>query len=398
MNSGHRKAVVVVGHGSRVEASNTAFEGWVERWSDASPDLEVLHGYVELAKPSLDEALDRAATVADHVAVLPFFLLSAGHVKNDLPLAVSGARTRNPSVQFHIGRALGVRSEMVAVLRASAQAALPEGAKTEETAYVLLGRGSSDPDANGDLYKLASLMVAGQKPAALQVAFVGVAQPSLPQTLELLARVRPKGVVVVPHILFRGRLIQQMQALLDEFAARHTWISWHMGAPLGELDEAGALLPALWRDVEDNVPLPCDTCQYRTPVGAIKSQVGGLEALLYSVRHQFTHTQAMPHEHAHAPVRKHVLVCGNVDCAKRGSINLLSQLRRAIKSRGRERELMVTKTACMGRCGEGPTVAVYPDGVWYREFPADRAEQLVDDHLLGDELLAQWVDDIMSSR
>ena len=76
-------------------------------------------------------------------------------------------------------------------------------------------------------------------------------------------------------------------------------------------------------------PLPCDSCQYRTPVSGVASQVGGLRALLWSVRHGFTHTQAMPHVHAHKPLAKHVLVCTNADCAARGSVPLVTSLRRS---------------------------------------------------------------------
>ena len=49
----------------------------------------------------------------------------------------------------------------------------------------------------------------------------------------------------------------------------------------------------------------------------------------------------------------------------------------------------------MGRCGEGPTLVVYPDGVWYRGVHADDAEELVREHLLGDRLVARLVDNIM---
>jgi (2Fe-2S) ferredoxin len=116
---------------------------------------------------------------------------------------------------------------------------------------------------------------------------------------------------------------------------------------------------------------------------------------LWSLRHSFTHTQAVPHVHAHQPLRKHVLVCGNVDCAARGSIALVETLRRTLKDAGHERDIRVTRTSCMGRCGEGPTVAVYPDGVWYRGVGHADAEELVRDHLLGDRLVARLVDNIM---
>jgi len=49
----------------------------------------------------------------------------------------------------------------------------------------------------------------------------------------------------------------------------------------------------------------------------------------------------------------------------------------------------------MGRCGEGPTVAVYPDGVWYREVREDDAAELVNEHLIHDRLVGRLVDNIM---
>jgi (2Fe-2S) ferredoxin len=124
-------------------------------------------------------------------------------------------------------------------------------------------------------------------------------------------------------------------------------------------------------------------------------QVGGLRALLWSLRHSFTHTQAIPHVHAHRPIRKHVLVCVNRDCAERGSVALVTALRARVKEAGREADIRVTKTACMGRCGEGPTVAVYPDGVWYRAVQPADAAALVDEHLLHDRLVARLVDNIL---
>ena len=108
-----------------------------------------------------------------------------------------------------------------------------------------------------------------------------------------------------------------------------------------------------------------------------------------------THSQAIPHQHAHQAMRKHVLVCGNVDCASRGSIALIAGLRRALRRIGRDREIKVTKTSCMGRCGEGPTVAVYPDGVWYRGVSPADGNELVSQHLVQDRLVARLIDGIM---
>jgi len=90
-----------------------------------------------------------------------------------------------------------------------------------------------------------------------------------------------------------------------------------------------------------------------------------------------------------------VLVCGNADCAERGSLALVEALRRGIKQTARRDTIRVTRTSCMGRCGEGPTVAVYRDGIWYRGVRADDADELVREHLVGDRLVARLVDNIM---
>jgi (2Fe-2S) ferredoxin len=69
--------------------------------------------------------------------------------------------------------------------------------------------------------------------------------------------------------------------------------------------------------------------------------------------------------------------------------------RRAVKAARRTRDIKVTRTSCMGRCGEGPTVAVYPDGVWYsRVAPADAVE-IVHEHLLHDRLVRRLVGDVL---
>jgi sirohydrochlorin cobaltochelatase len=60
-----------------------------------------------------------------------------------------------------------------------------------------------------------------------------------------------------------------------------------------------------------------------------------------------------------------------------------------------QKEIRVTQTSCMGYCGDGPAVAVYPDGVWYRRCEEKYAEELFEKHLMKDELVTDIVDQIM---
>ena len=385
--------LLIVGHGSRDAAANVEFEDLVAAYRGARPHPHVAHGYVELAEPPLPVALQDLARRSEHVVVLPLFLFTAGHVKNDLPLALSRARHDFPAVRFTAARALGVHPILVDLAFERAQPMLEEPAKT---AVVVVGRGASDPDANGDFCKVVRLFGEGRGVAWVIPSFVGITRPLFDEAIELVARGRPERIVVVPYFLFAGRLITKLRDQVDAFRRRYPWIRTELVSHLGGDERLFGLIDERFREaVEGERPLPCDNCQYRLPVSGVADSVGGLRALLWSLRHGFTHTQAMPHVHAHRPLRKHVLVCTNVDCAERGSVSLIGALRRLLKDAGHELDIRVTKTLCMGRCGEGPTVAVYPDGIWYRGVRESDAAELVREHLLGDRLVGRLVDNIM---
>jgi sirohydrochlorin cobaltochelatase len=391
---GERCAIVLLGHGSREQQANLDFELLAQSLRAAWPRHHLFHAYVELARPSLAEALTHAATLCKRVVVLPCFLFAAGHIKNDLPLELFRARTEFPQVEFVAANALGVHPALVwAALDRLGSVNAMEGARK---AMVVVGRGSSDPDANGDFVKVVRLIGEAVGWPWTLASFIGITTPTFDQSLELLARARPDEIVVLPYFLFAGRLIAQIEEKMAGFSSRHPWIKTRLVPNLG-LHQG--LLRALEERFNEALSgsghLPCDNCQYRVPMSPVVDNVGGLKALLWSVRHTTTHTQAMPHLHAHRSMRKHVLVCGNADCASRGSISLIGTLRRLVKIHGHEQSIRITKTACMGRCGEGPTVAVYPDGIWYRSVNADDAAELVQQHLVNDKLVARLVDAIM---
>lgn len=403
-----RISVLIVGHGSRETGANVEFETLVARYQAARPDLHISHGYVELAEPSLETALVRLGeSGAKKVLALPLFLFAASHVKNDIPLALDVARRRFPHASFVAARVLGVEPRLVQLLYTRAmETDLAPSLRNEKgalradvaarTAVVIVGRGASDPDVNGDFCKLVRLFGEGRGFSQVVPCFIGIARPLVEETLEQVARARPEKMLIVPYMLYGGRLVAKLAEQVRVFSERYSWIRTAVAPHLGNDPLLFSLLDDRLREADEgSAPLPCDNCQYRIPLPGREEQVGGLQAMLYSLRHGYTHTQAIPHVHAHRALRKHVLVCGNVDCAERGSIALIESVRRLVKDAGRERDIKVTRTSCMGRCGEGPTVAVYPDGIWYRGVSDADAAELVHEHLLGDRLVARLVDNIM---
>ncbi len=388
--------IVIVGHGSRAAQANADFEELVARFGAAHPKFDVSFGYIELASPSLAEALADSASRHTHVIAAPLFLFRAGHLKNDIPLALAAARAQFPQVTFSATPELGVHTSLIELAYERAQPFLSGPDAGVKTAAIMVGRGASDPDANADFCKFVRLFGEGRNFTWVMPSFIGITRPSFEEAVELVGRSRPDRIVVIPYFLFAGLLYEKLQDQVAAYARRNSWIRMELASCLGADDKVLSTLSERVREsLEGNHVLPCDTCQYRAPVSGVSGHIGGLRALLWSTRHSFTHAQAIPHTHAHKPLAKHVLVCSNVDCAERGGIALIGAMRRLLRKAHRDLDIRVTRTGCMGRCGEGPTVAVYPDGIWYRGVQKEDVEELVEEHLLHDRIVSRLVDSIM---
>jgi sirohydrochlorin cobaltochelatase len=390
--------VILVGHGSREPSGSAEFRAWVEMYQARRPDLEIRHGFVELAEPKIGEVLESAAQEGRDLVVVPMSLLAAGHVKNELPLIVGGVAQRYPETRIELTRALGVHPRMVETVTDQTRdlwAGLPSEER-QDSLVVVVGRGSSDPDANSDFFKMTRLIAEGMETPRVLSCFMGITTPKVEETLQLATRLRPKHMLVVPYLLFGGVLLGRLRTMIETFSAKHPWTHVHTVQSLAQQPALSALIDERIAGAFGKAePLPCTTCQYRVPIGEISGKVGGLDALLWSVRHSYTHTQAAPHTHAHAKLKKHILVCTNTECANKGSVALVEKLRRELRAKGLDRTYKITRTSCMSRCGEGPTVVVYPDGIWYRNVETEDTGDLIEEHLLAGRILARRVDTIM---
>jgi (2Fe-2S) ferredoxin len=87
------------------------------------------------------------------------------------------------------------------------------------------------------------------------------------------------------------------------------------------------------------------------------------------------------------PFRFHVYACqqekpgGNPDCcAARGSAAVLEALRKEIAAQGLTGEVQVTTCGSLGMCERGPSMVVYPEGVWYAGVQVADVPVIVREH------------------
>ncbi len=282
--------ILLIGHGSREGAANVEFEALATAYRAARPRLRVETAYIELARPLVGEALASLAKEAKRIFVVPVFLFAAGHVKTDLPIAIAEARRAFPHVRIAAAPALGVHPSMIELAAARAAALIGDDAATRaKTLLIVVGRGSSDPDANGDFCKVSRMIGEGRGLMHVESTFVGITQPLVETSLEWIARMRPERVVVLPYFLFAGVLIARIERKIAEFAAAHPSIAPHLAPHLGIDERLLSLLDERTLGaLRGDATLPCDTCHYRVGLAG--------HADLHAIANQGSGPAKAPHQ------------------------------------------------------------------------------------------------------
>lgn len=256
-------SLLLVGHGSRSAAGVAEYWDFAGVLRAAAPHLDIGCGFIELAEPDLDTAIDGlVADGATSVAAVPLVLLGAGHLKNDGPNALHRARHRHPGVTFAYGRHLGIHPLVLNVADERIRTAIGDDAGS--WAVVVVSRGSSDPDANADLYKVARLLWDSRGLGVVEPAFVSLAPPSVPEALERCARLGATRIAVFPYFLFTGILVDRIREQTTTWAAAHPDIEVRAVPHLGADPRMAEL--ALERHAEalaGDARMNCDCCIYR---------------------------------------------------------------------------------------------------------------------------------------
>lgn len=280
---GDQPALLLVGHGSRSQAGVDEYWALAGQVAAALPRADVVGGFIELARPDLDGAIDAlVATGATSIVAVPMVLLAAGHLKNDGPAALDRGRHRYPGVRFRYGRDLGIHPSVLAVAGERARSALGsgerdqrEGNHTGSSAVVLVGRGSSDPDANSDLFKVARLVSDTETGGPVEPAFVSLAEPGVRTALERCRRLGATRVAVVPYFLFTGVLVERIARQAAAWAEEHPEVEVVAGAHLGPDPRLVRLVEERYREtLEGDVRMNCDLCVYRQAIPGHEHRVG----------------------------------------------------------------------------------------------------------------------------
>lgn len=262
------EVVLLVGHGSRQQQGNREIERLADLWRASRPDLHIEVCFIEFAEVMLSQGLSRAANNARRVIVVPLILNAAGHVKMEIPEHVAEARQQHPGVEFVLMPHLGANDGILAILKRQLREAMNEldVPDPQTTGVILLGRGASDRQANGEVAKMARWLQEDTRHELVDIAFTGITWPRLERVVQRHAQLGMMQIVVLPYYLFTGTLIERIAHQVANLTRQYPQLRFAQGHYFGFEPEIIDLLNQRVADAaagQTASALPCDGCKYR---------------------------------------------------------------------------------------------------------------------------------------
>lgn len=86
---------------------------------------------------------------------------------------------------------------------------------------------------------------------------------------------------------------------------------------------------------------------------------------------------------------KHVFFClnqresGEDCCNNHDATAMRLHAKERIKALQLDEKIRINAAGCLGRCGEGPVIVVYPEETWYTYVDIEDIDEIIDSHLVG---------------
>ena len=271
-------AVLVVGHGTRKPSGQQQLKELVEQMRRIEPSWRMEASFLELAEPTIEQAIEGlAAQGFRRIVVVPILLFTAAHAKSDIPDAVSEVAAKCGITVVGQTPSLGTAQEVIALSnrryieitsqaqergcpeghcgygypQACAEVCPVRGKSSYRVALAMVGRGTSDPEALAHMRRFTDLVAEQRSLAWVSTGFFAGGVPSVDELLAQAAALRPADpsdpisssefstnptcdtVVIQPHLLFEGELMDQLRARVQRCRQESPDRQWVLARCLG---------------------------------------------------------------------------------------------------------------------------------------------------------------------
>jgi sirohydrochlorin cobaltochelatase len=214
-----------------------------------------------------------------HILAIPAMLFAAGHAKNDIP-SVLNTYAAETGLRVDYGRELGVDLKMIQAAGARiretlAQADREGSVPLHDTLLVVVGRGSSDPDANSNVAKVTRMLVEGMGFGWGETVYSGVTFPLVEPGLRHAVRLGFRRILVFPYFLFSGVLVSRIRQHTELVAADHPAVQFLPVSYLGHHPQVlDTFAERVAEVVRGDTQMNCSLCKYRAQVLGFEMEVG----------------------------------------------------------------------------------------------------------------------------
>ena len=111
-----KPSILIVAHGSRETPAQQEFKRLVGKYRKRHPGWKITHAFLELAEPSIPQALESLAASSKEILVLPLFLFAAKHVRKHIPEILKAFRATHPGVKVELAKPLGSDPKLLDIL------------------------------------------------------------------------------------------------------------------------------------------------------------------------------------------------------------------------------------------------------------------------------------------
>ncbi len=87
----------------------------------------------------------------------------------------------------------------------------------------------------------------------------------------------------------------------------------------------------------------------------------------------------------------HIFICTNQRpdtdprgcCSEKGSEVIRAAFKKEVEKHGLKAQIRVNQAGCLDTCAMGPSVVIYPEGVWYTVKTVADVDEIIESHLIG---------------
>ena len=86
----------------------------------------------------------------------------------------------------------------------------------------------------------------------------------------------------------------------------------------------------------------------------------------------------------------HIFICTNqrsgsekLSCGEAHDLALVTEFKKQLKNSNLNLKTRVNKSGCLGICNFGPTIAIYPEGIFYVGVNTEDVKEIIESHIIN---------------